>query len=426
MFRYLLQLLHPRREPFWRGLLVLGAIYRVWAVLSYRNPMNAIFSDAARHWDNGKRFLDPGPMGASNPFFYQLYIWLLQLATGNSKLWIGLATAALSVAYPLCFYLLARNVLRRRVTALRYAVVLSFLPTHVAMFGYFMNETLLFPLLGLALWATWKAAGRRSAPYFVLASALWVMAVLTRSVVLPLGGLLMLWAWKQQRRKILVAVAAAALVSVGFGFAAVRAHKLLNRYTPFGDNANVAIYFASAAHDYKVSFIKKGGRWGYGFASPSLYVSPFEPFRWKSARKGTFSFVVDADKKGADVQKTLADLYVSRRHKLPRMIFENFVFLTFGHAWPEAGHGDLPARVCLWERWIWFPLILFTFLGSLVRMWRRGPAFVPLVTVLFTGSLYAAQVALMEGRYRKPIEPVLLLALFWLVAAFRRTPREIR
>ena len=54
--------------------------------------------------------------------------------------------------------------LRRRVDALRFATVLMFLPTHTVMFSFFMNETLLLPLLGAALWAT-SVAGRRRSEY---------------------------------------------------------------------------------------------------------------------------------------------------------------------------------------------------------------------------------------------------------------------
>jgi hypothetical protein len=46
---------------------------------------------------------------------------------------------------------------------------------------------------------------------------------------------------------------------------------------------------------------------------------------------------------------------------------------------------------------------------------RRKPEFVPLVAVGLIFSCYVlAQVAPMEGRYRKPFEPVVLLAPMWL------------
>lgn len=409
-----------RRERFWRILLFLGVLFRAWNVMFFRNPMSLIFSDAGRHWDNAKHFLNPGPMGASNPYLYQLFLYVAQIVTHENKTGMGLVALGLSLLYPLFWYLLAKQLMRRRINALRFATVLMWLPTHVSMFSFFMNESLLFPLLGAAFWASAMAAKRRAWGWFVLASALWIMAALTRSVVLPIGGLTMLWVWWRQPRKVVTAVLAVALLSVGYYIPSKRAYPLLHRYTPFGDNATVSIYFYSAAHAYSINYIKRGT---YIYASPSLYISPFEPFyEFKSARKGTFSYTVDADRQGEDERATLSRVFWRNQSKLPRMIWENFIFITFGHSWPDAGKGNPAGEICLWERWIWLPLILVVFYRGIRYMSRNGPAFAPMIAILFTLSLYAAQVALMEGRYRKPIEPVLFLALFWLAEARKAAP----
>jgi hypothetical protein len=415
----------PRREPLWLFLLVLGAAFRVWNVLGYRNPMDLVFSDASRHLDNARHFLEPGPMGASNPYLYQLFLWLAVKVTHENKVGMGAVAAGLSVAYPLCWYLFASRVVQRRVTALRYTTLISFLPTHVAMFSFFMNETLLLPLLGAAFWATVVAGQRRSWRFFVLASALWVMAVLTRSVVLPIGAIAMLWAYWRQPRKVVTAVAGLALVCIGFGTAAKRAYPMLHRYTPFGDNSNVAIYFVSAAHDYKVTYTGDRGTYFYFYSSPSLYVSPFEPFYdFKSARTGQVEFTIDVTKQGADLRETFSKELAAHRSMLPRMIAENLLFLSFSHSWPDSAREGVPGQICLWERWIWFPIILFTFFGSIVAMRRRGWALLPMLTVLFTLCLYGSQATIMEGRYRKPLEPLLMLTVFWLAGGQMSRPRK--
>jgi hypothetical protein len=56
-------------------------------------------------------------------------------------------------------------------------------------------------------------------------------------------------------------------------------------------------------------------------------------------------------------------------------------------------------------------------------MRRRGVAIVPLLTVLFTLCLYGSQATIMEGRYRKPLEPLSMLAVFWLTETKMRRPR---
>jgi hypothetical protein len=311
--------------------------------------------------------------------------------------------------------------MRRRINALRYAAFISFLPTHVSMFSFFMNETLLYPLLGLAFWATAVCLQRRSSKHFVLAAFIWTIAVLTRSVVMPIGALAMLWAWWRLRHKIATAVAALTIVAVGFGIAAKRAYPMLNRYTPFGDNTTVAVYFASAAHGYQITYTGPKGTYGYVFASPSLYISPFEPFYdFKSARSGVVKFTVDTTKHGEDVRATLRKELAANIKKLPRMILENFIFLSFSHSWPDAAKEGVPGKICLWERWIWFPMVVYTFIRSLRYLTRRGLHLVPALTVLFTLCLYGSQATIMEGRYRKPLEPLLVLCVFWLATTVSR------
>lgn len=419
--RALTKLRGPGGErPYW-FLLLVGTVVRIWSVLVYRNPTSLIFSDAARHWDNAKHFLDPGPMGCSNPYLYQLFLYLVRRATSDSALLVGLVTTALSLAYPLSFYLFARSVCRRRINALRAATVLALLPTHVSIFSFFMNETLLLPLMGFALYTTVEAKKRRSGALFLLATTLWVAAILTRSVVLPIAFLAAVYALAPQRRRILLALSATIITAVGFGAASLHAYPYLHRYTPFGDSSTVGIYFVSAARDYQVTYAK---RYVYGFSSPSLYISPFDPFfGFTSIREGKFAFSIDPEKAGEDVRATYIGLTAKNRAKIPHLVFENLVYLTFGHAWPDAGKDNTPGRICLWERWIWAPLLLIAVFGSIAHLRRRGPSLVPVLTLAFVFSLYAASVlTMMEGRYRRPLEPMLVVAVFFLLDARRPRP----
>ncbi len=434
----------PRKERFWAALLVGGVVLRVAMELTWRGPMDLLYSDATRHYDNAKRFLDPGPQGCSNPYLYQLFLFLVLRFTGGAKLGISLVNLALSLSYPFFWYRFARTVLRRRIDALRCATVLIYLPTHVVMFSYFMNETLLLPLLGAALWATSVAGRRRSGARFLVAALLWVCAILTRSVVLPASVMALGWCLhrlrfgvvaalvtagvlvgsalaavpvvaggvdavmlKQQlpllgaaaagflvlatlacaswpRSRILPVLGAWAILAGGLGVAAQHSFKHLRRYTPFGDNTVVAVYFASGAAGYRITYVGGGT---YGFGSPSLYISPFDPFfewrssRWKSkcpdglkpwpkycqgktpkereamvdTEASTFAFVVDPKLLGADVKKTLLETLVKNRAILPRLVFENLVYTSFSHSWPDSGKESGSGLLCLWERWILVP-----------------------------------------------------------------------
>ena len=95
-----------------------GLAMRVVAILILRNPMEVIFSDPERHWNNAAQFLHPDPQGAQDPFVYQLYLYAVQRLTQNDRAWIGFATAVLSVTYPLVWYGFAGSVLRRHINAL--------------------------------------------------------------------------------------------------------------------------------------------------------------------------------------------------------------------------------------------------------------------------------------------------------------------
>jgi hypothetical protein len=406
----------PRRKRFWHLVLWLGLAFRVYAVQVLRNPMDALFSDPWRHWENALLFLQPTPQGASNPYLYQLYLFLVQKGTHADKIAIGNVTAALSVAYVLVWYLFALSVFRQRLNALRFAAVLCWLPSHISIFGFFMNETLVLPLMGLAMFFTKRAVDTGSPSSFVGTAITWTLALLTRSVVGPIALACVLVAWLKVKQRRWTALAAASVVGlVCVGAASVHAHKVLKRYTPFGDNLVVAVYFVSAAHDYSIDFTGLGH---YGFSSPSLYVSPFAPFyEFKSIRLGVVSFKADPMKNGEDVKDTFETELRLNWKMLPRLVYENLIFFSFGHCWPTAGaSGDRGDAICLWERWIWLPLSLVSLVGSIAYLSRRGVAFVPLITLGFLFSFFViAQISgFMEGRYRKPLEPVVVLAPIWL------------
>jgi hypothetical protein len=416
LLRFLGASLDPRRERLWYLLFASGLVIRVVAILVIRSPMEVIFSDPGRHWNNGLQFLHPDPQGAIDPLVYQLYLFVVQKLTQKDPFWIGVITAALSVTYPLIWYGFARSVMRRRVNALRFATVLCWLPTHISIFGFFMNETLALPLVGLALWMTKLAIDRRTPLLYVAAASAWIVAVLTRSLIAPVGLACVVVSWLRLRHGRWWAGAVSGVVAAAWLAAAgVHAHGVLKRYTPFGGADGMSIYFASSAKDYAVTF---KGIASYGFSSPSFYVSPWEPFGdFPTIREGAVSVMFDPDKHGADAKKAFHEQLEHNWKKLPRLVYENFVFLSFGHCWPTAGaQGDTADKICLWERWIWFPLTVLALVGSVVYVARRKAELVPLVVigVLFT-CYVLLQVAVLEGRYRKTFEPIVLLAPFWLL-----------
>jgi len=415
ILRRLLAFVSPRGTFFWHVLIAGALALRFWGVIIFYRPSQLIYSDMHRHWDNAQNFLKPGPMGSANPWFYQWWLYTTRKLTNDAEYPMAFINLALSYLTMLFWYLLAREVVKDRRVALAYIAVMGLLPTHVFVFMYYMSETLLLPLVGAGLWLAARAAKKRSPVRFLTSIAVWTMAVLTKSVAVPAAVFASAYAlWFQRKRwwPLLVA-GAVGIMAIGFVPAAKHAYVHLHRYTVFGDGTNVAIYFASGARDYQVTWgPKRGRRYTYVFSSPSYYISPFHPYKWRTKRQGIVKFTLDPNEEGRDVRARFQQELVANKHKLPRLIFENFIFLSFGHNWPMAGLDNDLGKICLKERVIWFPLILTSTIGAVITLWRRIRP-LPAITLLLTLALYSAHMTVMEGRYRKVIEPIVLLNVFW-------------
>ncbi|MBI5496105.1 MAG: glycosyltransferase family 39 protein [Deltaproteobacteria bacterium] len=408
-----------RSERTWLALMAAGAVVRTLYVMVWGHPMDHLFSDPMRHWDNGRNFFTPSPMGTADPVVFQFYLHVLQKVTGQNRILVGLATTALSLSLPLAWYLCAREFLQTRVAALRFGAVVALMPTFIFSYGYFMTETLLVPVIGFALWMTFRADRTRSAAAFLGAASLWMLAALTRSIALPFAIICLGWLLRHQWRKVARLVAAGCIWAVGLGFGAWHSEQHFGVYSPFGNfNSVLPIYFLSGERTYKIHF---GRDWVYYFSSPSYYISPFDPFRWESSRSnGTYEFTLEKDRHGEDLAQIRSDLLRRNWRQLPMFVWENVIFLAFGHAWPETQRGSVPGVLCLSERWIWAPAILLALAFCAWRLRRDGLQFYPVMVILFVGGLFSAQLAPMEGRYRKPIEPIVLLTLAWAVERWER------
>lgn len=414
--------LHAERtEALWRRVVAFGLLMRV-ALIVYVSPLDRRFSDAQRHWENAQQFFDPGPMGAADPYFYQAFLHGVQVITGSSRLGIGLVTIALSCANPLAWYLVARQVLATRHAALRVTGVMALLPTFVVSYTFFMTETVLLPLMGFALWATFRAQRQRSGKWFVLAAALWCMAALTRSVALPFGVVGLAWALAKVWKRVGPVAVSLAIWAGALTLSARHSYPHFGQYSPFGNfNQLVPIYFLSGAKTYRVNF---GKDYVYYFSSPSLYTNVMWPLPFTSVRTGTYEFTLDKQQHGADLARVRKELLVSNWRMLPMLVMENVIFLAVGNSWPEAdatiGYPVL-GIICFNERAIW-PWIIAAALWFCIRILRReGLQFFPVMTLLWVAMLFSAHLAPTEGRYRKPIEPVLLIAVALGVERWRKT-----
>ena len=373
----------------------------------FNSPLTHLYSDPLRHWANGARFLQPDLIGAGDPYLYQLWIFLLRTLSGGSEPTILLACGALCAAMPYGWYRALRELLPRA-AALTGAILIALVPALLSIYAYFMNETLLLTLTGLAFWATFRAGRKASLSAFAWASALWVCAAYTRAVVLPMAALcLVTLCWNQRQRvgASLVALAAFCLLAAPAG---MHAMSRLGFFAPLGSAYLSEIYSYSGKRDISLD----GGALGsWGFGSPSFYNPTFFPFStWTTDRQGTASVHIDVSRGRASWVAERERMQRERDFPWWRQYRENWLYLLFGQSWPDNDPNAFSSLLAVWTRWLWPPLMLVVALGAVRRQFQGREWLLPACALGMLLALAVQRGAIIEGRYRKPVDPVLLAA----------------
>jgi SAM-dependent methyltransferase len=399
-----------------------GAVL-LWRLLFpfFDSPLLHLFSDPARHWANGGRLFAPDLMGAGDPFLYQLWIYLLRLISHDDASSVMLGCGLLCAAMPYGWYRALRELLARR-QALIGAIIIGVIPAFLGIYAYFMTETLLLTLTGFAFWATFRAARKRTLAAFALASALWVAAMFTRSIALPmaLACLALLWITQRQRpAKALVAALIFLLFALPAGW---HARSTLGFFAPLGNFYLSQIYSASGNRNISID---AGSLGGWGFGTPSFYNPTFYPFSaWTTARQGTASISIDVARGRASWIAEKKRIERLRSFPWWRQYQENLAYLLFGQSWPDNDPNALSGLATVWTRWLWPPLMLVVAWGALRRRYRGWQWLLPLCALGMLASLAVQRDGIIEGRYRKPIDPLLVGAA--IVLYYRTRPGQPR
>ncbi len=391
-------------------LFVYALIFR-FMVPVYDNPMENLFSDPARHWQNGQYLLTPTFIGGIDPKLYQLYIHLVQWISGSKPAVVAVLTGALSVFTGWVWYRACRELFTRR-TALALGIVIALCPSLSAIYTLFMNETLLLALMGAGFWLTLRASRKQELGAALLAAAAWVLTCYTRLIALPMA-IACLWylllLLPRDRWKV------AAFAVVFFAAAAIPAgwhsYQKLKVIAPFG-----LPHMAQFYHYGHLRTVQINSNEGlYIFSSPSFYHPLGDPFftyeycrpegtaietintangidDWKAAVEDAKS-KYDADKYWCDMQ-------------------DNLAFLFLGNSWPDSG----PKADYKWLyyinfqlRWLW-PVLMLGLLICAPLVKKSKPEMLVFTCALgLLLMLIFQQSGVMEGRYRKPLEPLLLI-----------------
>jgi hypothetical protein len=405
------------RDVRWSGLFTAVLVLRLLYPF-FDSPLAHLYSDPLRHWENGRDFLHPGVMGGGDPFLYQLWLFGLRSLAGTSSAAILAGCGALCAAMPYGWYRALRELVPRA-PALASAVVIGLWPAFLGPYAYFMTESLLLTLTGFGFWLTLRALRKRTLAAFALAAALWLAASFTRIVVLPIGALCLALAWGSQPHKwraLTVAFLLTLIVAIPAG---LHARMALGYFSPLGNLYLNEIYHASSARDIQIDYGSKGT---FVFGSPSYYNPTFYPFSdWTTSRQGILAITVDTQRGRADWRRWLSAARAQGAGVRLRDFAENASYMLFGQAWPDNDRTTLVGWLEVWLRWLFLPIILLTIRAAARGVYRGREWLLPGCALLGLLLLAVQREGIMEGRYRKPIEPIFLAALALSVCARGRS-----
>jgi hypothetical protein len=407
------------REVHWSSIFGCVLVLRLLYPL-FNSPLTHLFSDAQRHWQTAREFLQPTIMGSSDPYLYQLWLFLLQHIPGDAGAAVLAGCGLACAAMPYGWYRALRELMPRE-PALISAVVIGLWPAFLGVYGYFMTETLLLTLTGFAFALTLRALRKRTLVAFAAACALWLAGSFTRNVVLPMALFSLLWAWVLQPHRLRAALLALALSAAVAIPAGLHARAGLGYFAPLGNLYLNEVYRTSSSRDIQIDY---GSQGVYTFGSPSYYNPTFYPFSdWTTSRRGLLVITIDTRRGRDDWRRVLAQM--PRQPGLRwRDFAENLCYLFFGQSWPDNDRSTLVGWLSVWTRWLWLPIVAGTAIAAARRHYRGREWLLPACALTSLLLLALQREGIMEGRYRKPIEPLFLaaLALAWQ-ARMRHVPQ---
>lgn len=397
--------------------IAVGCICRIIVAFQH-GPMEMLATDPGRHWTHIRDPLVLSPLAGIDPIGYQVWLSAVAKLTIGDPIAMSCYTALLSVLTPWIWYRFAREALPEREHAQWCWLLLCWLPSWIAIFGYVMPETLLLPLLGAALWALWRAARKRTISALLLGVALSTATLLTKLTPLPLLLAGMALALSQQLERGKAALFSLGLAALMLVAPAYRSYRIIHVWAPFGYPAMNTIYCRSFCAELRVNFSDDDLRWLYGFASPHIGQKPLAPLSsWETSRSGTVVANINLQHGTQDWNREIAAK--SRGVSfLPTLWKENAIFLMFGESWPDNNPARLSDLLQIRLRWMWAATVTLVLVGNAWRFFRdRTIAVFAAAVSISVIALVLQTTGYVEGRYRKPFEGPLLINAVWLLTS---------
>jgi hypothetical protein len=411
--------------PLLWSMVFLGLVCRVVNILVL-SPLNPTSTDAQRHVHDALNLAQLEPIAALDLPMYQL--WLGGVLS-NDHLAV-LTQMLLSLLTPLIWWLWMRLCLPRGRWALAGFAIFTLMPSWSAIFSFFMPETILLPLFGLALCSSWLADKYRTMTPYMVSAVFWGLAITTKPTVAACFLAILIWQsrhlLKRKRKELAIFAVSAQIIIVLATYAIVPWRNYQNfqawifspAFLPYNQ-----IYYLSGKRSLHAKALFNGPQGNERYAEFSILAPtltpecrPLEPVsEWQSCRVGEYYAQIDY-RRSSYYPKVRCPL-----SKRLQMTFENWLFFFFSDSWPD---NVLNNWMCLLEhcmRWVWLPL-------TLALLIMAGPCRIytmPVLMVLITTAVFMMQQSwILEGRYRKPWEGLLIVASLDVLARRRRSTRQ--
>lgn len=396
-------------------IILISIAYRIDYIVEY-NPIYHIFSDTQRHWEQGIDVLRADPMTMTDPILFQVYIAALAKLTLKYPPLIAFYTIVLACLTPWLWFRFLREIHPDKNTALAGWAIFSCLPSWISIYGYFMQETLFLPLLGAALWQTWRCKRKSTIASFCVMVSLWALAGLTRGIAIPMAAIACAWLWCIQPQKIRKAIYSLIILGVFLGPLAYRSYVFAGIISPHGIGQMNMLYAKSGKRTIHIHYERQGAKWYYIFQSPAAEAKALEPLSdWQSQREGDVHIFIDLDK-GAEDWDRAAEQHALSLTKYFSLTSDNLLLLFFSESWPDSNRERLLGEINYQTRWFWLPFTCFVIIlcGIARQRFSREILFPALLIGWFIvqGLL---PIAVNEGRYRMPFYGLIIVQALLLV-----------
>ena len=398
------------------------------------NPLDSLWSDPGRWWEYASTGIDTPPLALIDAPLFQAWISFVAKLTLNIPGLTALYAGLLSAITPWFWYRFLRELLANtqrdsKNTALLGWLIIACLPSWTGIYSYFMSETLLLPLLGLSFWLSWRSLRKKDNGSLVLACFFWLLCSLTRGICAPMMLAVLFFVWLQQKHKWQSALLCILLTGLIMGSLSYRSYVRSGLITPLGQpmlNAAYAQSGKSIIHIRYYSDTTYGFR--YGFSSPSIDSKPLVPFSdWTSQRSGSVDVKIDINDQSNSwkLAQLKSQLKENKNQQLSNyeLITENLTFLFFGASWPDNNKLHFIEQLAIWMRFIWLPLFFLAILLLVYQIKQGERHHSPILLAVLLSWLFFQGIMLIslnEGRYRKPIEGVLISSLLFSFSARNR------